>query len=47
MVGDGPDRVLGVLDEVVGDDEVCRRVGLGAERLAVVDDVDIDELGFS
>ena len=38
------DRVLGVLQEVVGDDEVDRRVGDGGQPLAVVDDVDVHEV---
>ena len=35
--------VLGVLDEMIGDDEVHRGVRLTREGLAVVDDVHLDE----
>lgn len=43
MVGESSKWVLGVLDEVIGDDEVHRRVRLTQEGLTVVDDVHLDE----
>jgi hypothetical protein len=44
VVGKRSKWIFGVLDEVIGDDEVHRRVGLSAELLTVIDDVDLDEL---
>jgi hypothetical protein len=36
---DRPDRILGVLKEMVSDDEVLRSVSHGRQPLAVVDDI--------
>src|ERR1700754_2681667 len=41
---DRPDRVLGVLEEVVGDDEVLALGGDRGQRLAVVDHVDVGQV---
>ena len=43
VVADCADRILGVLDEVVGDHEIEAGVGLAGQGLAVIDDVDLDQ----
>ena len=43
-IGDGRDRILAVLYEVVGDHEVLRGVRDRGQLLAVVDDVGLDQL---
>ena len=41
-VHESPQRVLGVLEEVVRDDEIEARVGDRGKALAVIDDVDLN-----
>ena len=40
---DRPDRILAVLEEVVGDNEVLRPVGDRLEQLAVVDQIGVGQ----